>query len=500
MLFNSAQFLIFLPIVISIYYLVPRRVKSYWLLAASYFFYMCWNAGYIILILFSTIVTYITGILIERTQKRKKDSEDRAVFDKKMWLTVGIVLNLLVLFLFKYLNFGVEILNSLCGRFSISLYIPAFDLLLPVGISFYTFQALGYVIDVYRGEIYAEKNFFQYALFLSFFPQLVAGPIERSGNLLKQLSALPDKISFAKWKEGTLLILWGYWLKVVLSDRIAIFVDTVYGDIDTYSGCFLLVATLLFAVQIYCDFAGYSIIAMGTARILGIQLMDNFNAPYFAMSVSEFWRRWHISLSGWFRDYLYIPLGGNRKGRIRKYLNILVTFGVSGLWHGADWSYVVWGLLNGFYQVAGDLLMPVRKWFARILEIRTQSISHKLLKMITTFLLVDFAWIFFRASSVREALRIIWKIVTVHNVWILLDGSLYTCGLERRNFHLMLLCIVLVLCADWYKRRGIKIREILVLQDYWAQCLIVVVAVIGLLLFGIWGVEYDASGFIYFQF
>ncbi|MDE6992966.1 MAG: MBOAT family protein, partial [Lachnospiraceae bacterium] len=312
MLFNSAQFLIFLPIVISIYYLVPRRVKSYWLLAASYFFYMCWNAGYIVLILFSTIVTYITGILIERTQKGKKDSEERAVFDKRMWLTVGIVLNLLVLFLFKYLNFGVEILNSLCGRFSISLHVPAFDLLLPVGISFYTFQALGYVIDVYRGEIHAEKDFFQYALFLSFFPQLVAGPIERSGNLLKQLSALPDKISFAKWKEGTLLILWGYWLKVVLSDRIAIFVDTVYGDIDTYSGCFLVVATMLFAVQIYCDFAGYSIIAIGTARILGIQLMENFNAPYFAMSVSEFWRRWHISLSGWFRDYLYIPLGGNR--------------------------------------------------------------------------------------------------------------------------------------------------------------------------------------------
>ncbi len=489
MLFNSTQFLIFLPAVTGIYYFIPKKVKVYWLLAASYFFYMCWNVKYVGLILFTTAVTYLTGLAVERASARKK-----------YCLAAGIVLNLLVLFLFKYWNFGIETVSAVCSRLHIELHIPAFDVLLPVGISFYTFQALGYIIDVYRGEIFAEKNFFRYALFVSFFPQLVAGPIERSRNLLKQLVVLPSKISFEEFKEGTLLILWGYFLKVVLADRIAIFVDTVYGDIDTYTGCFLVVATVLFAVQIYCDFAGYSIIAMGTARILGIRLMENFNAPYFAMSVAEFWRRWHISLSGWFRDYLYIPLGGNRKGRIRKYINILITFGVSGLWHGADWSYVVWGLLNGIYQVVGDVLMPVRKCAAHILEIRTESLSHKVLKAGVTFLLVDFSWIFFRASSVREALRIIWRIATVHNVWVLTDGSLYTCGLEHKNFSLMLICIGIVLCADLCKYRGIKVREVIAEQDYWAQCLVVVAAVVGILLFGIWGMEYDVSNFIYFQF
>lgn len=499
MLFNSAQFLVFLPIVVGMYYLIPGKIKGYWLLAASYFFYMCWNAKYVVLILSTTIVTYVSGIAIERI-KQADYEERRSVFLKKLCLTGSIVLNLSVLFVFKYLNFGVDTLSRICAQFHVALNIPAVDLLLPVGISFYTFQALGYTIDVYRDEIYAEKNFFRYALFISFFPQLVAGPIERSRNLLKQLSSLPAKISFAQWKEGAFLMLWGYFLKVVLADRIAIFVDTAYGDMDRYTGCFLLVASLLFAVQIYCDFAGYSVIAMGTAKILGVRLMENFNAPYFAMTVSEFWRRWHISLSEWFRDYLYIPLGGNRRGRARKYFNTLVTFGVSGLWHGADWSYAVWGLLNGFYQVAGDFLMPLRKRTARILEIKTDSLSHRLLKTVVTFLLVDFAWIFFRAPSIRDALRVIWRIATQHNIWVLTDGSLYTCGLDQKNFTLMIISIMILFCADLCKYRGIEIRNVIARQDYWAQCVVAAGTVVIILLFGIWGVEYDAANFIYFQF
>lgn len=499
MLFNSVQFLIFLPIVIGGYYMIPNRAKNYWLLAASYFFYMCWNVKYVTLILFTTIVTYLSGIVMEQIKRGdcvRGDCNAR----KKICLVSSIILNILVLFVFKYLNFGIDTVCRVFARFHVVLNVPDFDILLPVGISFYTFQALGYLIDVYRDEIYAEKNFFRYALFLSFFPQLVAGPIERSKNILKQLGNLPDKFSFEKFREGTLLMLWGYFLKVVLADRIAIFVDTAYGDIDAYTGCFLLVASVLFAVQIYCDFAGYSVIAMGAARILGVQLMENFNAPYLAMTVSEFWRRWHISLSEWFRDYVYIPLGGNRRGRGRKYFNLFVTFGVSGLWHGADWSYVAWGLLNGFYQVAGDFLMPVRKRIAGILEIRTGSLSHKLLKTAATFVMVDFAWIFFRASTMREALRIIWRIATVHNIWVMLDGSLYTCGLDQRNFGLMVICIGILLCADVCKYRGIKIREVIAAQDYWAQCFVVAGAVICILLFGIWGAEYNAADFIYFQF
>ena len=291
MLFNSFDFLIFFPIVVGIYYLVPHKVRNYWLLAASYYFYMCWNVKYVLLLLFSTVVTFVSGILIEKFAKKTGGG----ITQKRLCVALSFFLNLSILFVFKYLDFGIDSLNQILSHLHMTLQVSDFDLLLPVGISFYTFQALGYTMDVYRGEIYAEKNFFRYALFVSFFPQLVAGPIERSKNLLRQLD-MPAKPTFDSLRDGFLLMLWGYFLKMVLADRIAVFVDTVYGDIETYTGVYLIVATFLFAVQIYCDFAGYSIVAMGAAEILGIRLMENFNAPYFSVSVAEFWRRWHISL------------------------------------------------------------------------------------------------------------------------------------------------------------------------------------------------------------
>lgn len=497
MLFNSSQFLIFFPIVVGIYYLIPKKVRTYWLLAASYYFYMCWNAKYVILLLFSTVVTYVSGILLERYAVQEQEKEKRR--RKRMCLAVSFVLNLSLLFVFKYLDFGIETLNAILNHLHIALHTPNVDLLLPVGISFYTFQALGYTMDVYRGEIPAEKNFFRYALFVSFFPQLVAGPIERSKNLLHQLDK-PEKPTVDSLRDGLLLMLWGYFLKVALADRIAVFVDTVYGDFETYTGVYLIVATLLFAVQIYCDFAGYSVIAMGTAKILGIQLMENFNAPYFATSVAEFWRRWHISLSGWFRDYLYIPLGGNRKGRFRKYGNLLITFGVSGLWHGADWTYVIWGLLNGVYQIVGDLLAPVKKKVAVFLEIKEESLSHRCIRTVTTFVLVDLAWVFFRADTAFHALRIIKRMLTAKNHWVWFDGSLYNCGLNQKNFTLMIWGILLLFVVDVCKYKGIKIREIVARQDYWAQLLVVIGSVLEILVFGMWGAGYDAANFIYFQF
>lgn len=498
MLFNSLQFLIFLPVVVVLYYLIPDRLKNFWLLLASYYFYMCWNAKYALLILFSTVVTYASGVVMDKIGQADMEASQR-VFRKKICVAVSFVLNLSILFFFKYMNWGMENIGQLLRAIHITINVPMFDVLLPVGISFYTFQALGYTVDVYRDDIRAEKNFFRYALFVSFFPQLVAGPIERSGNLLKQL-AQPKKLTFNNFREGTFLMVWGYFLKVVLADRIALFVDTAYGDIETYTGVCLIVASFLFAVQIYCDFSGYSVIAMGAARILGIELMENFNAPYLAVSVAEFWRRWHISLSGWFRDYLYIPLGGNRKGRLKKYLNILITFGASGLWHGADWTYVIWGLLNGIYQIIGDVMTPVKRKAVLVLGIKTGSLSHRLLKTAVTFLLVDVTWIFFRASTVREAFRIIRGILTVHNPWVWIDGSLYTCGLDQKNFNLMLWGILILAGADLCKYKGIKLREVLAAQDDWAQSLVMILAVLGILLFGIWGVGYDASNFIYFQF
>lgn len=499
MLFNSAQFLIFLPIVLLIYYIIPDKIKYCWLLICSYYFYMCWNAAYILLILFSTVVTYVCGILIERTKNSSYEDRRKAQI-KKCCVTCSLILNLGILVAFKYLTFIVGNLNVMLLKYGFQLALPEFDILLPVGISFYTFQALGYTIDVYRDEIYAEKNILKYALFVSFFPQLVAGPIERSKNLLKQL-AVPEKLKFENLRGGVFLMIWGGFLKVILADRIALFVDTVYGDNWTaFSGYYFIVATALFAVQIYCDFSGYSIIAMGAAKTLGIDLMENFNAPYFSLSTAEFWRRWHISLSSWFRDYLYIPLGGNRKGKIRKYINLLITFSVSGLWHGAHWNYVVWGLLNGIYQVSGELLMPVRKRFVRLLNLNEESLGHKAVRMLITFICIDVSWIFFRAEGLKKALAIVKSIVTVHNPWILLDGSLYHCGLSQKNFTLMLICIGILFVADIFKYKGIVIREIIIQQDWWCQIVIISFAIFGIILFGIWGNNYDAANFIYFQF
>ena len=376
---------------------------------------------------------------------------------------------------------------------------PAFDVLLPVGISFYTFQALGYTIDVYRGDIYAEKNFFRYALFVSFFPQLVAGPIERSKNLLKQL-AVPKKFSYENFREGLLLMLWGFFMKIVVADRLALFVDTVYSqDYNNFGGIMVIVATIFFAFQIYCDFGGYSSIAMGAAKMLGIQLMENFNTPYLSMSTAEFWRRWHISLSTWFRDYVYIPLGGNRKGALRKYINLMVTFGASGLWHGANWTFVVWGLLNGLYQISGSILMPLRRGFVRILGLNENSEGHKLFRIFVTFTLITISWVFFRASSIPMALSMLRSCIYIRP-WALFDGSLYSLGLDKPNFILALISIGILIFADILKYKGVCIRKVIMRQDFWCEALVLALSISFILLFGIWGSSYDAASFIYFQF
>lgn len=402
-----------------VYFILPRRVKQYWLLIVSYYFYTCWNAKFIILILFSTIVTFIGGLLIERIKHKGYDPK-REKRRKNFVVAASFSLSLGILFYFKYINFAFMLIAKAFSYIHVSLNVPQFDIILPVGISFYTFQALSYIIDVYRDEIYAEKNFFRYALFVSFFPQLVAGPIERSKNLLKQLVE-PKSFVFERARDGFLLMLWGFFLKIVLADRIAIFVDTVYGDVTIYAGYYVIVATLLFAVQIYCDFAGYSVIAMGTAKILGITLMENFDAPYLSTSVADFWRKWHISLTSWFKDYLYIPLGGSRGGKVRTHINKMIVFLVSGLWHGASMSFVIWGTMNGLYQVIGELLLPIRDRIVNVLNLNRQSLGHKLIQMIGTFALVDFSWIFFRAGSTTYAITIIKSMLFVKNPWILVS-------------------------------------------------------------------------------
>ena len=498
MQFNSIEFLIFLPIVTVVYFLVPKKIKKLWLLCASYFFYMCWNAKYALLILTSTVVTYASGLLLEKA--KQPDLPDSAVRRRKKWIVaLSFIINLGILVFFKYFGFALRIISAVAAATHIQFTVPTFDILLPVGISFYTFQALGYTMDVYREDIRAEKNFIQYALFVSFFPQLVAGPIERSGNLIRQL-AEPKKFSFDRFREGFLLMLWGLFMKMVLADRIAIFVNTVYGDYTKYSGFYLIVATILFAVQIYCDFGGYSTIAIGAARILGIDLMENFDAPYLSTSVAQFWRRWHISLTSWFRDYLYFPLGGSRKGKFRKYLNKMIVFLVSGLWHGAGYNFIIWGGLNGLYEVFGEMTLPIRKKITDRLGLHRESLGHRLFQGVFTFALIDFSWIFFRAGDLHSALKIVKSILWADNPWILTDGSLYRCGLDISNFLLLLAGIGILLFADLCRRRNIHVREIIFRQDGWFRWLFIALAVTAILTFGIWGPNYDAASFIYFQF
>lgn len=499
MLFNSIDFIIFFPAVLIIYYVLPKRMRQYWLLLSSYYFYMCWNVKYAILILASTVITYISGLVIEKVKGNEVLSAKKREIIGRLALVLCLVSNLSILIFFKYTNFLLNLIADAGTLFRLDISIPVFDIILPVGISFYTFQALGYTIDVSRDTISAEKNFFKYALFVSFFPQLVAGPIERSKKLLTQLDT-PKNFDFSRLREGIYTMLWGYFLKIVIADRIAIFVDTVYGDFVTFSGYYLIVATVLFGIQIYCDFYGYSTIAVGASHILGIELMENFHSPYLSASVSEFWRNWHISLTSWFRDYLYIPLGGNKKGKVRKYINILLVFLVSGLWHGANLTFVVWGGINGFYQIAGEILAPIRKKVIDVLRLTQDAISVRALRVVTTFVLVDFSWIFFRADTLYDAARIVHRIMVADNIWILVNGSLNACGLDNGNLIVLCLSIGILFFADICKKRGINIRAILLEQPYICRCFCLVLCILTILVLGKWGPAFDKNAFIYFQF
>ena len=497
MLFNSYNFLIFFPIVTLIYFVIPHKVRYIWLLIASYYFYMCWNAKYALILLFSTAITYASGRLIDRTNKKEDSKTNRK--RKKVFVALSFIINLSILFLFKYFDFAVENINKVLGLLHMQLLNPAFDVVLPVGISFYIFQALSYTMDVYRKDVNAEKNFLKYALFVSFFPQLVAGPIERSKNLLDQINER-HYFNFQRIKDGILLMIWGLFQKIVIADRVAIVVDNVFNNFPQYGGVYVIVAVILFAFQIYCDFAGYSTMAIGAAKVMGFKLMENFNAPYMSMSVAEFWRRWHISLSTWFKDYLYIPLGGNRKGKIRKYVNIMIVFLVSGLWHGASWSFIVWGGLNGLFQIIGAELKKIRDWLVQKFNLNRETASHKIYKILVTFLLIDFTWIFFRAKSLKAAWEMIKSIFTVHNPWVLFDESLYKLGLERKEFQLMIIAILILIVADFIKWRGYSIRKWVYKQERWFRWAFYIISILAVSIFGIWGPAFSESAFIYFQF
>ena len=414
-----------------------------------------------------------------------------------------LFINIGILFFFKYFDFFIVSCNKVLSRIGIQALDNSFSFLLPVGISFYTFQALGYIIDVYRGKIEAEVNPLRYALFVSFFPQLVAGPIERSENLLKQVRNV-DKMKIWNYENvtsGLTLMVWGLFVKMVIADRVAILVNTVFDGVYLYGSVALIAGAIGFALQIYCDFMGYSTIAVGAARVMGFTLMENFDTPYFATSVSEFWRRWHISLSTWFRDYVYIPLGGNRCSRIRKYFNLMVTFGVSGLWHGANWTYVFWGVLHGMYQVVGDLTRPFRtKLFAKC-QAKTESFSFKLAQMAGTFILVDIAWIFFRADSLRIALEYCKRLFTKWDPWSLFNGEIYNLGLDRTEFNILIVAFIVLLLVELLRYcKKQMITDFLKEQCIWFRWGVIFALIFAVIIYGMYGVQFESSQFIYFQF
>lgn len=415
MLFNSIHFIIFFILVIGLYFTIPHKHRWVLLLIASYYFYMSWKAEYAILMLISTGIDYVAARIIE-TNKEK--------IIRKTTLIFSLCSNLGLLFAFKYFNFVNESVRELLQQFSINFSLPYLNVLLPVGISFYTFQTMSYTIDVYQNKIKAEKNIGIFALYVSFFPQLVAGPIERASHLLPQFYK-ENYFEYQRVTNGLKLMLWGFFKKVVIADRVAVIVDQVYNNVHSYTGFILILATILFAYQIYCDFSGYCDIAIGSAQIMGFSLMDNFKRPYFAKSIAEFWKKWHISLSSWFRDYVYITLGGNKVAVPRWYCNILIVFLLSGIWHGANWTFMAWGALHGAYLIFGIILKPTREKIVQAIKLDRLPKARMLIQIAGTFILVNLGWIFFRANSLADASYIITHLTTnfSESFWSLIVGS-----------------------------------------------------------------------------
>lgn len=494
LVFNSFAFIVFFPIVVILYLIVPTRLRSLWLLIASYYFYMSWEPAYGILIAVITAITYAGGRLIGSS----KDSSNQRI--ACVYLTLTVLFCIGTLCFCRYPNFVIRHLNiplSIVGIPAIS----ELSIVLSVGVSFYTLQALGYVIDVYRGKTTAERNPVNYALYVSFFPTLISGPIERSTNLLPQIKRITEiKVrDYDRIVNGLITMLYGLFLKMVIADRLSILVNNVYSKYMMYQSTELVAGSLAYTLQIYCDFAGYSLTAIGAAQVLGLNLKENFNTPYLATSIKDFWRRWHISLSSWLRDYVYISLGGNRCSKFRRYVNIMITFLVSGLWHGNGLTYIVWGGLHGLYQVVGDLLSSVRGRIFR--NVKKDCFSYRFGQIAITFSLVNFAWIFFRADSLGVAIVYIERMFTRINPWALFDGTLYELGLDVTEIHIVIFGLIIMVLVDLLRyRKGQQFSDFLMSQNLYFRWFVSITLIVMILVYGEYGAAYDAQSFIYMQF
>ena len=477
MLFNSFSFLVFFPIVTIIYFLIPRKFQWIHLLLISCIFYCFFIPVYILILLVTILIDYTAGIYIEKTQGRTK----------KNWLLVSIISTCLVLFVFKYFNFFTSNFIAIGKFFNLRYPGQLLNIILPIGLSFHTFQSLSYVIEVYRGNQKAERHFGIYSLYVMFYPQLVAGPIERPQNMLHQFYEKHD-FSYRNVTEGLKRMAWGLFKKVVIADRLSIYVNPVYNNHDHHNGTSLMVATIFFAFQIYCDFSGYSDIAIGSARVMGYTLMENFKRPYFSKSISEFWKRWHISLSTWFRDYVYIPLGGNRVSKFRQYYNLLITFIVSGFWHGANWTYVIWGALNGFYLVIGQICSHFFNSVRIMFKKHKSGVVLNLFDILITFILISIAWIFFRAKDFNAAISILHK--------VFFDPGTLFIGNNKDMIYSVLFLVILLTVEAFEEYKLLNGFSLFRNKNMFVRRLAYATVIISIILFGV----FDSSQFIYFQF
>lgn len=478
MLFNSFQFLIFLPIVFTIYWWVNNKrlqLQNFVLLLASYFFYGCWDWHFLFLLLFSTAVDYFTGLKMYEAKNKS---------NKKFWFWLSIIINIGFLGVFKYYNFFADSFAEALTGLGIQANFWTLQIALPVGISFYTFHGLSYVIDIYKGRIEPERNIITYSLFVSYFPLLVAGPIERATHLLPQIKK-KRFFDYSKAIDGVHQIIWGLFKKVVIADNCALYANNIFDNYQSMNSLSLVLGVVYFSFQIYGDFSGYSDIALGTSKLFGIDLLRNFNYPYFSRDIAEFWRRWHISLSSWFRDYLYIPLGGSKGGMIMKIRNTFIIFLVSGFWHGANWTFIVWGALHAVYFLPLLITQNNRNNIDSVAKGKSLPTLKEFFSMLLTFSLTAFAWIFFRAKTVSEACAYIEDIFKFD-----LKGGIQFLGFERYSIELLLLLLFFMI-IEWnsrendhpFKGKYVNLKITLII-----------------LLIVVLGVFSSPSDFIYFQF
>lgn len=510
MIFTSIKFLLFFAIVLFGYYIIPKKAQWVWLLAASVFFYVSSKPVFLVFLGASILITYLSALYMKKldneknaTLEKRQNSKTKSKgtgFEKKAnrkrlaVCIVGTVLNVGILAYTKYVNFFLENISAATGS-----EFTAIDVIIPLGISFYTFQTTGYLIDVYRRNAEPEKNPLKYALYASFFPQILQGPIAKYNELAPQMFA-HHRFNYEKVKSGLLRMLWGFFKKLVIADRVAIFVNMVYNNYEDYSGFVVAVAAIFYMVQLYTDFSGYMDIAIGAGEALDITMTENFKAPFFSSGVPEFWRRWHVSLGRWFKDYIYIPMGGNRKGTIRTLVNLAVVWIVTGVWHGASWNFVFWGVYFGALIIISRLLTPYIKKLEEKLRINTECFSFRFFAILKTFLLVCFGFIFFRADGFITSLRMIKSMITQFNPWVFFDGTFLELGLDGKNWNVVIISLIVLFCVSLANEKGIKVREKIAQQNLAFRWAIYLIGIFAVMIFGIYGAAYDAASFIYFDF